>query len=217
MTGDEHTHASHAHHRDWDDTATWSKEILQEPALVPATEALLDAVELRPGQRLLDLACGLGHTTAAATARGVDALGIDLSAKRIAAAQTRFPHAKFAVADASNPPAGPWDAIVCRFGAHHLAPTWAHAAHATLAPGGRLAIAEWPPRDEREHANGMRRARQWENVLTEAGFQQVRVETVGMRFAELSNPDAALETREEHDRWFADRDVHIISGRKGGR
>lgn len=185
---------------DWDDPGRWPHELLREPALVPVTEALLAAVHARPGQRLLDLACGLGHTTTAAADRGVDALGIDLSETRIAAARARFPHAKFSVADAEAPPAGPWDAVVSRFGAHHLSTAWAGAVLGVLAPGGRLAIAEWPPQDERDREQGKMPAAHWEMALERAGFQDVRVETIIARLP----PEA-------------EREVLIVSARKPGR
>lgn len=208
------THTGHGHH-DWNDAARWSTEILMEPALVPVTEALLDAVHVFPGQRLLDLACGLGHTTAAATARGADALGIDLSDKRIAAARARFPEAKFKVADASAPPPGPWDAIVCRFGAHHLSPGWAEALRAVLAPDGRVAIAEWPPRDERDRENGMMQLEHWVTILERAGFRDVQVDAVMTRLAMLAAEDPELARHlVENEQSLADREVLIICARQ---
>ena len=193
------THAGHRHH-DWDDAAGWAKEIRREPGLAPVTEALLDTVQLQPGDRLLDLACGLGQTTAAAATRGLDALGVDLSENRIAAARERFPHATFRVADASSPPTGPWDAAVCRFGAHHLPPGWADAVLDVLAPGGRFAIAEWPPHDEQDRENGMRPTAHWVQRLERAGFHDVRVDTP------LTLPSDEIEP--------ARHNVFIISGRK---
>lgn len=216
MTRAGHGEGPHALHRHWDDPAAWPDEILMEPALAPATEALLDAVGARPGRRLLELACGLGQTTAAATARGADALGIDLSESRIAAARARFPQAKFGVADASEPPAGPWDAVVCRFGAHHLPEAWARAVLGVLAPRGHLAIAEWPPRDERDRENGMRPAAHWENALRRAGFEDVRVDAVATRLAALAGRGPELAPRLA-ERDPQDREVLIISARKPGR
>ncbi|MBW3582053.1 MAG: class I SAM-dependent methyltransferase [Euryarchaeota archaeon] len=209
------THKGHPGHRDWDDETTWAKERLLEPALVPVTEALLDAVRIRPGERLLDLACGLGQTAAAATARGADALGIDLSRNRTAAARERFPGTRFEAADASTPPAGPWDAVVCRFGAHHLPEGWAQAIHAVLASGGRLAIAEWPPKDERDEQNGMRPAGHWQTKLGETGYQEVRVDRVPTRLAGPARQDPEIKEKlTDFGPGLEDRECLIISAWK---
>lgn len=108
------------------------------------SDALLDATHTGAGTRLLDLACGLGHTTHAAAQRGADAVGVDLNPHMLERARAKT-GAQFELGDMNEPPAGPWDAIVSRFGAHHAPPEWLNAAVRTLAPGGRIAIAEWHP------------------------------------------------------------------------
>src|SRR5687767_1037147 len=118
---------AHVHGPDgWDESAQQYDTVMAliEPALGSLTTALLDAVGVARGTRLLDLACGPGHTTAAATARGASALGIDLSPQMVGAARKRFPEVAFQVDDMRALPAGPWDAIVCRFGVHHVDPSW---------------------------------------------------------------------------------------------
>ncbi len=125
--------------------AFWAKwaPVLESGTRV-VSEALLDAAHVGRGTRVLDLACGLGHTTLAAAARGADATGLDLNQHMLARAAPAT-GVRYVEGDMTAPPTGPWDAIVCRFGAHHADPAWVQAAAAVLAPGGWLAIAEWAP------------------------------------------------------------------------
>ena len=167
-----------------------------EPFLRAATDAILDAVGLHPGMRLLDLACGPGHATAAAARRGAEALGIDRSRAMIDAARSRHPEARFAEGDMLSPPPGAWDAVVCRFAAHHAGPGWLEATFRVLRQGGRLAIAEVEPESDAPagHAHGKLAPREWRRRFERAGFLDVRVEPCEI----------------EHD-WPA---TWIISGRK---
>jgi ubiquinone/menaquinone biosynthesis C-methylase UbiE len=56
-----------------------------------AVEALLDAAQVAPGRRLLDVATGPGVAAAAAHARGATATGVDVSPGMIALAETTHP------------------------------------------------------------------------------------------------------------------------------
>lgn len=191
--GHGHGHG-HAHGHDWDGQAQDYDDVMSrvEPALRHVTAGLLDAVAAGPGTRLLDLACGPGHTTAAATARGARALGIDQSAGMVQAARARFPATPFQVGDMLAPPAGPWDAVVCRFGAHHVDPAWVDAAWAALRPGGRLALADLGAVDAEARAKGMRDAPHWVRLLTAAGFTDVRVQELPLDLAGAAARDAGL-------------------------
>src|SRR5207245_1792344 len=57
--------------------------------------ALLNAVRVAPGTRLLDVATGPGHVAAAAADQGADAVGLDFSAAMIAEARRRYPALTF--------------------------------------------------------------------------------------------------------------------------
>lgn len=213
-----HQHHAHEHgDDDWDDKADWYDEVvdLLEPELSKATQALLDAVDVRLGLRLLDLACGPGHTTAAAQAAGAAALGIDLSPKMVDAARRRFPDARFQVGDALTPPAGPWDAIVCRLGAHHLPDGWAQAAARVLAPGGRLAIAEFDGDHETRHENGMRGPDYWTTLLASAGFTDIQVTSRHLRLGSLvANEPRLSDLAGDDGPHFEDGPLYIVSGRR---
>jgi SAM-dependent methyltransferase len=65
-----------------------------------AVAPLLDAVNLRHGARLLDVATGPGYVAAAAAARGARALGVDFSAPMVAHARAINPAVEFQEGDA---------------------------------------------------------------------------------------------------------------------
>src|SRR5580765_2679424 len=57
----------------------------------------LDLLEARPGTRLLDVSCGAGSLLAAANARDMDAVGVDLSDQAVKLAKRVAPSAEVAV------------------------------------------------------------------------------------------------------------------------
>jgi SAM-dependent methyltransferase len=112
-----------------------------------ATGPLLDAVDLRPGIRLLDIATGPGYVAAAAAARGARVVGIDFSAPMVARARELNPAIEFQEGDAEELsfPDASFDAVVMNFGILHLArPERAmNEAARVLKPGGRFAFTAW--------------------------------------------------------------------------
>lgn len=189
----------HSHHRHQDDVSDgWARQHaekgrIREPELAPATQALLRDAGVKPGSRVLDVACGAGDTAAAATAAGARATGIDTSRAMIRIARDRFPGTRFEEANMLAPPAGPWDAVLCRLGGHHADVAWLSAAFAVLAPNGRIAIAERDAVDVESRRNGMKSLDEWTELLQAAGFTDVQARPSG---AELDGP------------------IYVISGRK---
>lgn len=109
--------------------------------------AMLDALRLRPGDRLLETACGTGNLTAAADALDVQAEGSDYAPAMVAEAKRRFPGLTFTVADAENLPQedNTFDAVACNMGLFHMGnPDQAIAEAArVLRPGGRFSFSQW--------------------------------------------------------------------------
>jgi CubicO group peptidase (beta-lactamase class C family) len=69
-----------------------------------ALEVLLEAAQVAPGRRLLDVATGPGVAGAAAHARGATATGVDVSPGMIALAETAHPTITFRVAEVTALP-----------------------------------------------------------------------------------------------------------------
>lgn len=112
-------------------------------------EAILDAVGVGRGTRLLDVACGTGWLCAAAVDRQAAIAGLDLAENMVAIARSRCPEAEFHHGDAENLPfeSGQFDAVVCSLGILHFPnPEQAIAeAFRVLKSGGRYAFTCWTP------------------------------------------------------------------------
>jgi len=108
-----------------------------------AGAALLDLLDPRPGERILDVGCGTGHLTAQIAERGAEVLGLDASVSMVAQARQNFPKLKFQLADARKFEVdAPFDAVFSNAALH-----WVREADdaitcmaRALKPGGRLVI-----------------------------------------------------------------------------
>lgn len=92
---------------------------LFEAELGGFADVLMDAVELGPGDRVLDVGCGTGAILERALKQGAVGVGVDISDKMIEAATALVPAASFVIADAQTDdlnPLGPFTTVVSRFG-----------------------------------------------------------------------------------------------------
>ena len=136
--------------------AHWVREAERYDAMNRAFgEAMLDAADLQPGERVLDIGCGNGATTIEAAKRvrpDGAALGVDLSPNMLTLARERAEaaeasEAEFLQADAQVHPFGEdqRDVVVSRFGVMFFDDP--HAAFANIAralrPGGRMVFVAW--------------------------------------------------------------------------
>lgn len=103
---------------------------------------VLDLLDPRPGERILDLGCGDGVLTARIVARGAEVLGIDASESMIAAARARSVRAEIDDAHALRLDRA-FDAVFSNAALHWMTDPDAVIAGVTraLRPGGRF-VAE---------------------------------------------------------------------------
>ncbi len=127
----------------------------------PLSDGLLELARVAPGDRVLDLACGVGDPALAA-ARRVGPTGtviatdiapdmVAFAAQRAAAAGLRNVEPHEMDAEAIDLPDASVDAVICRLGLMFL-PELDRAldgVHRVLVPGGRFAAAiPWRPADQ---------------------------------------------------------------------
>jgi SAM-dependent methyltransferase len=98
--------------------AYWAPGTTRVQAFTTGTEQevefLVDALQLQPGLRLLDVGCGPGRHSLALAARGIDVLGIDLSPDFIALARENDTTAQFETKDVRDLDYdAEFDAVVC--------------------------------------------------------------------------------------------------------
>lgn len=117
-----------------------------------AIDAILDGLGDLKGKRLLDVACGTGHLTGAAKARGAEAEGIDFAATMVAQAADNYPDCTFTEGDAERLPYedGRFGAVACSFGLLHMedADTAIKETYRVLRPGGRYVFSTWRGPDQ---------------------------------------------------------------------
>ena len=122
-----------------------------QKSLAGFSDAVLAAAAARPGEKVLDVGCGIGTTTAAlAAAVGPQGqvLGVDISEELAGAARAQgLANASFAVSDATTHPfeAASFDLVFSRFGVMVFADPVAAFKNLRRAmkPSGRLVFICW--------------------------------------------------------------------------
>ncbi len=118
-----------------------------------SAEVFVHRMGIRPGERILDIACGTGQLAIPAARAGAEVTGIDLAEAWIrqarARAQTEGLSARFDVGDAEDLPYGPgaFDTVMSLIGVM-FAPRPEVATAEMLRvcrPGGRIVLGNWTP------------------------------------------------------------------------
>jgi SAM-dependent methyltransferase len=117
------------------------------PITALAIKPLLEAAQVRAGNRVLDVATGPGTLAFEATKLAAQAFGVDLSLGMIELAKKCYPEIDFRVADVERLPFDDrlFDAVFCNFGLGHFPNPEASIAECvrTLKRGGRIALSWW--------------------------------------------------------------------------
>lgn len=189
-----------------DVASNWVKRLNHfERSLTALSLVLMDFAAPQKGEAVLDIGCGAGTTTELAAdlvAPGM-AAGLDISAPLLAAARNRCPAIDFIEADAADYPFKPeFDLVISRLGVMFFVdPVKAFAnIRKAMKPGGRLAFICWQsqyeicylsepfkaahhllpqvdPTPENEPGPfGLADPVRTENILKEAGWQDIRIE-----------------------------------------
>jgi len=122
----------------------------------PVAGDLVASVGLRPGQRVLDVACGTGVVTrlaAKGVAPGGGVTGLDLNPGMLAVARSvapADPAIDWVQGDAQSMPLkdGAFDVVLCQMGLQFMSDKAAalREMHRVLAPGGRILVSLPGPR-----------------------------------------------------------------------
>ncbi len=169
------------------------------PGGTSLTRRLLDALQVRPGERLVDVACGVGTTSLlAAQEYGALVDGVDLSEANVklatgAAAAADLAHrAQFHHGDAEAIPLADvgWDVVVCECALCTFPDkqTAVSEMARVLKPGGRVGITDMTADRDRLPAElttlqawiacvaDARTAEDYRDLLTDAGLKVLRIE-----------------------------------------
>jgi len=130
-------------------------EAQKVPAIfAPLASAVLALVGLRPGHRVLDIACGTGIVARRAAPQvmpGGRIVGVDLNQAMLDVAYRQIETSRFGIqwhrADVTRMPFrnGEFDFAICQQGMQFFPDRWAalKEMRRVLAPGGRLAVTVW--------------------------------------------------------------------------
>ena len=116
-------------------------------ALAPVADLAVAVLAPRPGERVLDVACGTGNAAALAQHAGAAVTGIDAAERLVEVAHERVPGATFLAGDAAMLPFADdgFDAAVSVFGIIFAPATAAAELVRVLRPGGRAVMTAWIP------------------------------------------------------------------------
>jgi SAM-dependent methyltransferase len=166
------------------------------PASAPDEEArfhdwVLGLLDARPGEALLDVACGTGAFVAHAVQAGLRATGTDVSDVAIEAGRAALPAAEFVVADGQELPFedASFDRVTCLGSLEHFPDPHRGAAEMqrVLRPGGRAVVyvpnlffighlyyglvhGQQPTEGEQRFSETLRTPGGWRELLEDAGL-----------------------------------------------
>ncbi|HEX4790791.1 MAG TPA: ubiquinone/menaquinone biosynthesis methyltransferase, partial [Actinospica sp.] len=110
-------------------------------------KAVAQAVDARPGERVLDLAAGTGTSSVPFLQAGASVVACDFSLGMLEVGRQRNPGLDFVAGDAMKLPFrdGSFDAVTISFGLRNVTDTTAalRELHRVTKPGGRLLVCEF--------------------------------------------------------------------------
>jgi trans-aconitate methyltransferase len=155
-------------------TAKWDAGLYDEKHsfVWKMAAGLVELLDPKPGERILDIGCGTGHLTAQIAASGATARGIDQSAEMVRQAREKFPELRFDVMDAREITLDEsFDAVFSNATLHWIKEPECviQGISKILRPGGRF-VAEFGGKG---NIAGLMEAAEkgWKKVLPETPFE----------------------------------------------
>ncbi len=147
MTRDLHRGFHDPRHGAADDLVTFLEEADRLPGFQPVRDAMREAIDPRPGMRLLDAGCGVGLETARLAEDHPDmhVTGVDRNIELLEIARRRSPQVEWVEADLTDLDLAPeFDAVRTERVLIHVpdVATVVDNLIGVLAPGGKLALFE---------------------------------------------------------------------------
>lgn len=145
-------------------------------------DRLIALLAPQPGERVLDVGCGLGAGAARLASMGAHVTGIDILGVLLEQARFAHPECEFNEADLLHyRPAAPYDAVLAHAALHwiHPPPQAARRLFDCLRPGGRLAASLGGAAESarRLEAYYCPPSEEYEKVLKKAGLREISIET----------------------------------------
>jgi len=133
--------------------ATWESGDFGQVArfIVPAAQEFMGQIELKPGQKVLDAACGTGNLAVIAARRGCATFGLDIASNLVTQARKRAEQESLNIeytegdAEAMPYPDASFDVVVSMYGVM-FAPRPDRVVNElcrVTKPGGLIALANW--------------------------------------------------------------------------
>jgi len=135
--------------------ATWESGDFGQVAkvIMPIAQQFMARIDLRPGMKVLDAACGTGNLAVIAARRGCLTSGLDIAANLIAQARERARQERLDIeytegdAEAMPYPDASFDVVVSMYGVMFTPrpERIVHELQRITKPGGLIALANWTP------------------------------------------------------------------------
>jgi len=180
-------------------------------------QGVIELLDPKPGERVLDLGCGAGQLTSKIAERAAQVIGMDASPEMIAQARANFPSIEFRVADATKfELEQPVNAVFSNAVLH-----WIHDQRSTLKcvwralqPGGRF-VAEFGGKGNTHSITEAAGVNPWfyptlgeyAGLLEEQGFE--------VRFATLFDRPTRIEGENAMEEWLKMFGAKLTSDPRG--
>ena len=118
---------------------------LRERAYAPIHRRMVGRVDPRPGERVLDVGCGLGEVAALAARAGAEVTAVDLAPAMIDRARRRPERVDWLIGDSQSLPFDDdsFDVVVSSFGVIFASDPRRAAAELSRVCRDRLAVTAW--------------------------------------------------------------------------